>query len=124
MIRGALTAVPMVLALCGCLFGRVETSRVLTGPAGPPYAGPVAIVMENAPPPASFVEVGILQAIGYGTYANLARIVESLQGQAAGLGCDAVIRVHVDQGSSQASGTGICVRTAATWTAPAPPPPR
>ena len=122
MMLRAVLVVASTLALAGC--SRVITSRVLTGPPGPPYGGPGAVIMETAPPPANFVEVAILQAIGYGWNANLARVVESLQTQAAGLGCDAVIRVHIDQGSSQASGTGVCVRTAATWQTPAPVPQR
>jgi len=107
------------MALCGC--GRVQTSRVITGPTGAPFAGQVAIVMENAPPPAQFVEVAILQSIGYGMSADLASVVGGLQAEAARLGCDAVIRVRVDQGASQASGTGVCVRTPATWGAPPTP---
>jgi hypothetical protein len=101
--------VATALLLSGC--ARMVTSRVITGPVGPPHAGPVVVVMENAPPPPHFVEVALLQAIGHGQSANLAKVVESLISQAAALGCDAVIRVRIDQGSTQASGTGVCVRT-------------
>jgi len=105
----------------GC--GSIETSRVMTGPPGAPYSGPVAVVMESAPPPPQFVEVAILQANGYGSRADLANVIAALQAEAQRLGCDAVIRVRVDQGYAQASGTGVCIRTPATWAAPPGAPP-
>ncbi len=107
----------------GCFLGSVDVSRVMTGPPGAPYPGAVAIVMENAPPPPQYVEVAILQAIGYGSSADMANVVTALQADAQQLGCDAVIRVRIDQGYSQASGTGVCVRTPATWAAPPGTPP-
>jgi hypothetical protein len=117
-------AVLAATLVAGCVMGRVDVSRVLTGPPGAPYQGAVAVVMEGGAPPPQYVEVGILQAIGYGNRADMANVVTALQADAQRLGCDAVIRVRVDQGYSQASGTGVCVRTPATWAAPpgAPPP--
>jgi hypothetical protein len=106
----------LLLVLLGCMLqcSRTDTNRVITGPRGAPYGGTVAVYMETAQPPPQFVEVAIVQAIGYGFDADLAHVVAALREEAARLGCDAVIRVRVDQGSSQASGTGVAVRTPAT----------
>lgn len=121
MNRLAAALFSLAVLLAGC--GTVQVSRVLTGPPGAPYSGPVAVVMEGGPPPPQYVEVAILQGIGYGSQADMANVVTALQAEAQRLGCDAVIRVRVDQGYSQASGTGVCIRTPATWAAPPGAPP-
>lgn len=119
MTRAVRIVFPLVLLLAGC--GYVVGSHLITGPVGPPHSGPVTVVMENAPVPFAFTEVAVLQAIGHGVRANLADVLGALQTQAAALGCDAVIRIRIDQGSGMASGTGVCVRTG--YGAPPPPPP-
>ena len=90
----------------GC--GGVRTHRVLTGEAGAPHTGPVAIHMEGAPLPPAYEEVALVQAEGGG--ANLGTLLPALRAQAAALGCDAVVLVRVDQGSGHASATGMAVR--------------
>ena len=67
------TVLAAVVLCLGC--GYVETSRVITGPPGPPFGGQVGVFMETAPPPPQFVEVAILQTIGYGLKADLANVV-------------------------------------------------
>lgn len=95
------------LALSGC--GTIRTGHVLTGQPGPPRGG-VRIVLQGQPMPADVDEVAIVQAVGTGVYARLENVVTALQDEAGRLGCDAVLNVKIDQGSTTASGTGTCVR--------------
>jgi len=76
--------------------------------------------MDGSPLPQNFEEVGIVQAIGRGTEADMPHVIEGLRQQAASLGCDTVIRVKVDQGSTVASGTGVAIRSLAPGQFPAP----
>jgi hypothetical protein len=114
-------AVTALLAACfavaGC--GTMRTGHVLTGQPGPPRGG-VRIFLQGQPMPAGVEEVAIVQAVGSGVYARLENVVAGLQEEAGRLGCDAVLNVKIDQGSSTASGTGTCVREHSTGWAPRP----
>lgn len=109
----ATTIAPLSLAvfLLGAC-GTTTTHAVLTGSPGAP-AGPgggVQIVMGDEQPPQGMTEVGIVQAIGHGTHADLEHVVAGLQEKARELGCTVVAKVKIDQGASTASGTGVCLR--------------
>jgi len=71
----------------------------------------VEVFLEGAPLPSHYDEVAMVQAHGNG--ANVSTLLPALQAEAAALGCNAVILVRVDQGSSHASATGVAVRTRA-----------
>jgi hypothetical protein len=104
-----LFALALGVTLTAC--ATTETHRVMVGPGAPRFSGPVAVVLDGAPLPGEFEEVAIVQAIGKNGHDDLEHVVEGLRREAAALGCDAVIRVKVDQGSSLASATGVAVRT-------------
>jgi len=96
------------LLLIAC--GTTTTHSVLTAAPGAPRLGEVQILMGDDAPPPGLTEVGIVQAIGHGTNADLEHVVSGLKEKARELGCTVVAKVKVDQGSSTASGTGICLR--------------
>ena len=100
----------LLLAALLSACGSTTTHHVLTGVQGPPHGGDVLIVLQGQTPPPGGQEVGVVQAIGRGTHADLAHVVDGLKQEAARLGCTAVINVKVDQGASTASGTGVCMR--------------
>ena len=94
--------------LVGC--GTTRASHVMLGQPGPPHERNVRIAMEGQEVPAHYVEVALIQAVGRGWHADLEHVIEGLRREAARLGCDGVIRVQVDQGSSVASATGVAIR--------------
>ncbi len=63
--------------------------------------------MEGSPAPATFEEVAIVSATGYGRNATLPAVVDALQQEAAALGCNALVRVRYDAGASSATATGV-----------------
>ncbi len=115
--RGLLGAAGLAALLSGC--GHVETHAVLLRQQGPPTPG-AQVYFADQQPPRPFFEVGLVQAIGYGDDANLEDVAHGLAKRAASLGCDAVVRVHVDLGWARAHGYGVCVRWSPVWPAPAP----
>ena len=117
----SLIALLVLVFLTAC--SEVRTHHVVTGTPGAPTGGPVTTIMQGSPVPFAYREVAILQAVGTGGDADLEHVVRGLQKEAASLGADAVINIQIDQGSGQASGTGIAVRRVAGPPAGAPPPP-
>jgi hypothetical protein len=104
----------------GC--GSLQTHHVLTGQAGAPYPGDVRIVLDGAAQPPGLQEVAIIQAVGTGAHANLQDLVAGLKTEAQSLGCDTVVNVHVDQGDSTASASGVAARTVGSPPQPAAAP--
>ena len=99
-------------AYCSLLVacGTTTTHAVLTGVPGAPRGGEVQVIMGDAPPPADLKEVGIVQAVGHGTEADLEHVMMGLKEKALSLGCTVIAKVKIDQGASTASGTGLCMR--------------
>jgi hypothetical protein len=96
------------LLVCGC--GSVSNYRIVTGVVRVPNTThDVLFAMENEPPPPTFTEIAIVAANGYGVYSNEADVIEALRTEAAKLGADAVVRVHIDRGNVGAFGTGVAV---------------
>ncbi len=122
--RGRARALPFVATLAalaaGC--GYTEMHEVVLRAPTAPAAAPVEVYMIGQAPPRPFYEVALLQAIGHGNDATLEEVVKSLSVRARAFGCDAVVRVGVDQGYSMAHGFGVCVRWAGVAPAPAPMP--
>jgi hypothetical protein len=107
LVRFAALGVSVAL-LSAC--GSTRTFRVLTGQPAAPHDRGVTIQMAGGPDPAvNMREIAIVQAFGSGTNADLEHVIDGLTREAQRLGCDAVIRVRVDQGSSGASANGVCV---------------
>ena len=107
-----------VALFAGC--GWTTTHVVMTGTAGAPYQGEVRIVLESAPVPTGLEEVAIVQAVGRGMEADLEHILAGLKDQARTLGCDTVVRVHIDQGNGTASASGVAARVRPATAPPAP----
>jgi hypothetical protein len=99
----------IVLAVAGLSCSPLNSEYVLTGAERPPYTGAVRVVLEGAPFEGAVTEVAIVTATGGGANAKLPAVIGQLQTQAAQLGCNAVIRVHFDQGTNNASATGVAV---------------
>jgi hypothetical protein len=93
----------LVLVACGS----IKNHYVMTGTPRAPSAGNVRIELEGAAVPPGFVEVAIVQTVGTHGKANLESLIAGLKSQAQQLGCNAVVRVHVDQGSSRATAVGV-----------------
>ena len=101
-------ALTLVMTALGC--GTTSTHRVVIGPVAPAQRGGVLVLSEGAALPDTYAEVAIVQAIGRGTHADAEHVLEGLRAEAATLGCDAVVRVHIDQGTNQTSATGVAIR--------------
>ena len=106
MRRIALTLVATGIAGCVSL----HSEHVLTGTPRAAFTGSVKVVMDGSPGPTDYDEVGIVSATGSGDSAALPAVLGALQGESAGLGCDAVLRVRYDRGVESATATGVCVR--------------
>lgn len=114
------------LSLAGC--GSTELHEVLLRrPTGAPH-GEVELYVVGRPPSRPYYEVALLQAIGHGTQADVPDVTNALARRGQALGCDAVVGIHVELGSTRAHATGVCVmwRAAVVPQAapPAPPPTR
>lgn len=96
-------------ALLGCNVGSVRSDHVVTGVPRAPGHGRVQVVMENAPEPPHFEELGIVRAQGYGSQANLEAVLGLLQTEASEIGANAVIRVRIDQGNGAIAAIGTAV---------------
>ena len=84
--------------------GAVDTHRVAFSPARPPTT---AVQLLEGNPTRPFTETGIVQAIGHGT-ADRADVKRALAGEARRMGCDAVVRLRVDEGAAMAHAIGVC----------------
>jgi hypothetical protein len=110
-------ALVFCLLAAGC--GYTETHEVVLRQPGPPTGHPIEIYMYGQIPPRPFYEVALLQVIGHGADANLEDVVRGLTTRAQAFGCDAIVRIQIDQGYSLTHGFGVCAR----WTTTAPPVP-
>ena len=104
-------AAALSVALAGCS-GYAEVHEVLLRQPSPPNGRGVEIYTEGQDPQRPFWEIAMLQAIGYAGDADMEGVAKALAGRAAELGCDALVRVHFDQGYGRAHGYGVCVRWA------------
>jgi len=98
----------------GC--GHTETHQALFRAPEPPSGHTVEIYMADMAIPARpYYEIALVQAVGFGTESHPEDIAAALTEKAGKLGCDAVVRVFLDQGYSRSNASGVCVR----WVGPA-----
>ncbi len=116
-LRAAVVGLALVFAGCGYTELHEVVLRTPTAPSG----RPIEIYMYGQVPPRPFFEIALLQAIGHGADANLADLVKGLTNRATQLGCDAVIRVQIEQGTTMAHAFGVCAGWAAFNAPPANP---
>ena len=96
-------------ALAGC--GHTETHAALLRAPQPATTGNVELyVIDQAAPTRPFYAIAMVQAIGFGADANPEDVTKALATKAAGLGCDAVVRVYIDMGYTRAHAAGVCVK--------------
>ena len=120
-----LAPAPVLAALLAVGCGHSETHVAALRKPGPPVQHPVEFYLaEKLPPQRPMLDIALVQAVGFGSESNAEDVVASLTRRAAGLGCDAVVRVYVDVGYSRAHAAGVCVRYIgdATDTTPASAP--
>jgi hypothetical protein len=118
MKRALLLGAALALAACGY----TETHEVVLRQPGPPTGHAVEVYMYGQVPPRPFYEVALLQVVGHGADANLEDVVKGLTRRAQAFGCDAIVRIQIDQGYSLTHGFGVCVRWAPTAPAPSAAP--
>lgn len=112
----ALALVATTALLAGC--GHTETHQAMFRSPEPPSGHTVEIYMADQPIPArAYYEIALVQAIGFGSDAHPEDIAQALTEQASKLGCDAVVRVFLDQGFSRGNASGVCVK----WVGPPVP---
>lgn len=107
--------------LAGC--GYTEVHQVVLRTPTQSASGEVELYLADRNPPRPYYEIAMLQAIGHGADANLEDVTDALRSRARALGCQALVRVRVDQGYSMAHGFGICVAWATGAAAASMPPP-
>ena len=120
-----------LLGLAGC--GSTEVHQVFLRQPSMIENREIEVYVVGAPPKRAYYDIAIVQAIGHGSDADVEHVTHALANRAARLGCDAVVRVHVELGYGRAHGAGVCVvwaktpppaaPTAPAPTTPTPPPP-
>jgi hypothetical protein len=101
----AVAAVGLATAACGS----ISTYRWPLAQPAPPTQRP-EVYFEGQMPSTSMSELELVEAIGYGTRANMGDIVNALQDEAQRYGASAVVRVRVDCGHGTCHGYGVAVR--------------
>ncbi len=107
----ALSAAATLTALGGC--GHVESHVAMLRPAAKPLRNGKDVelyLVNQAQPSRPFMDLAIVQAVGFGADATPEAVVRALSDKAATLGCEAVVRVSIDLGYTRAHAAGICVR--------------
>jgi hypothetical protein len=112
-------AVILPLFLIGC--GSVEVHQVFLRQPSMIENREVEVYVSGAPPKRAYYDIAIIQAIGHGSDADVEHVTHALANRAGRIGCDALVRVHVEVGYGRAHGTGVCVLWAkGAIAAPAP----
>lgn len=97
----------LAFLLVGC--GTVNTHRLMTGEPRAATQHEILIATDEDPLPPSFTEIALLSANGYGMLSTEADVLDALRADAAGLGADAIVRLHFDRGGNAVFGTGVAV---------------
>jgi hypothetical protein len=126
-VSRAVLGISLAAALATSACGHLETHEVSLRAPSAPAAQDADIYFDGRWPDRAFYEVALIQVVGFGTNANPEDVTRALALRGRQNGCDAVVRVRVDQGYARANGFGVCVRyspvqTVAPAQAPAPGP--
>jgi hypothetical protein len=103
----------LLLALSGCATS--NTSRYLMAKPLPPYSGPIAVLLPGQPPPASFNEIAILQALRF-EGEDVRYVTARLVKEAAAIGCDTIINFRAVKSDKRWDLYGQAMWTAASGT--------
>lgn len=101
--------VPLLLTLVAC--GHVDRHEVVFRTA-PPTGRSADVYMEGQPVETPVDDLALLQVMSYGNASGTEATVAELRARATALGCDAVVRVRIVNGSSGTHGFGVCARRA------------
>ncbi len=116
MRRALVLASTLALAACG----HTETHVAMLRAPQPPTGHAVELyVADQQAPTRPYYEIGLVQAIGFGSDATPEEVTKALTARAGAMGCDAVVRTFIDLGYSRAHAAGVCVK----FLAPGPPAP-
>lgn len=96
-----------LLLLVGC--GHTDFSEVVLRTPTAAH-GPVPIWVKGKDPTRPYYDVAIVQAVGSGAESDPEDVVGALAARGGQLGCDAVVRVDVTQGSGRTHAAGVCVK--------------
>jgi hypothetical protein len=118
------------MAICGLFFmiflagcGSVEVHQVFLRRPSMIENREVEVYVAGSPPKHLYYDIAIVQAIASGSDADVEHVTHALANRAGRLGCDALVRVHVELGYGRAHGTGVCVVWAKAVAAPIAPTP-
>lgn len=97
--------------------GHTETHQAMLRSAEAPTGKATELYLaDQAAPERPFYEIALVQAVGFGDEAHPEEVARALTARAASLGCDAVVRAHIDVGYTRAHAAGVCVK----WLGPGP----
>ncbi|MGH7285124.1 MAG: hypothetical protein ACRELY_26675 [Polyangiaceae bacterium] len=103
-----IAAIFVGFACAGC--GSTEVHQILLREPTMQSRGQIEVyVVGGTPPRRPFYEVAYVQAIGHGSDADVEDVTRALANRGARLGCDAIVRVHVELGTTRAHASGVCV---------------
>lgn len=114
-------AIVLALTLVAC--GHTEVHSFLLRPVDGPGSREPDIYFEGRGPQRPVAEVALLQVLGFGGDSDPDDVAAALAARGKLLGCDAIVRVRIDQGATRTHGFGVCVRYAPVPMGPAPSPP-
>lgn len=97
----------LALFLIGC--GSTEVHQVFLRQPSMIENREIEVYVAGAPPKRAYYDIALVQAIGHGSDADVEHVTHALANRAGRLGCDALVRVHVEIGYGRAHGTGVCV---------------
>jgi hypothetical protein len=103
--------VGLVMVVTGCGYTEMHEA-VLRTPTAP--TSRVELYMGDQQPARPFYEVALVQAMGYGSEAQIEDLSQALEARGRQLGCDALVRTRFDLGLSMAHGYGVCVKWSRT----------
>lgn len=99
----------LALLLAGC--GHVDRHEVVFR-TGAVTGRPVDVYMEGQAVETPVDDLALLQVMSYGNASGTEATVAELRARATALGCDAVVRVRIVNGSTGTHGFGVCARRA------------
>lgn len=121
LVRCAGFGLAALLVVAGC--GHTDTYAALLREPPPAHGQDVELYMADGPQPnRPYEDVGLVQAVGYGSDAEPEDVARALVQKAAELGCDAVVKVVIDVGYARANAVGLGVRYVGPAPAGAPAP--
>jgi len=102
---GTLAVALATLLLLACDY--TEAHDMLIRGGAEQSGRPVSLYFVGDSPHRPFHEIAMLEVIGHGADADTERVENALRLRGEEFGCDAVVRVHVDQDFATARGAGV-----------------